>query len=113
MERIRSDAPGPRQDMAIEIIGLANTLYKQGNTLTIKWVPDHRGSVDNEEADAYARDAAGRIPEKDSRRAAERISASFLKRRAAELHAAGRRIRRPGKGEENLPALRAQVQTND
>ena len=36
MERIQSDAPGPGQDMAMEIIGLASTLYEQGNTPTVK-----------------------------------------------------------------------------
>ena len=64
----RPDAPGPGQDKVIKIIGLANTLYKQGNILTIEWVPGHKGSVANKEADAYTRGAARqRIPDKDSR----------------------------------------------
>ena len=43
MDHTRSDAPGPGQDMAIEIIELADVLYEQGNTLTVKWVPGLRG----------------------------------------------------------------------
>ena len=86
MKRIRADAPGPRQGMAIEIIGLVSAQYERGNTLTIQWVPGHRGRLGNEAADAYVRDAAGqRIVDKDSRLAAERICASFLKICAAEL----------------------------
>lgn len=71
--------------MVIEIIGLANVLYEQENTLTVRWVPGHQGNAENEAADAYAKNAAKRrAPDKGSRLAAERIGASFLKRRAAE-----------------------------
>ena len=35
IERIQSDAPGPGQDTAIEIIEFASVLYEQGNTLTV------------------------------------------------------------------------------
>ena len=110
MEHIRSDAPGPGQDMAIEIIGLASTLYEEGNTLTVK-VGSRPQS--NEAADAYTGEAAGqRIPDKYSRLAAERKSATFLKRRALLKgpHAAEKRMRQPEQREENLPAPRAQVQ---
>ena len=85
MERIQSDAPRPRQGMAIEIIGLANALCEQGNTLTVKWAPDRKGIAGNEAIDAYAKGAAKRrVPNKDSCLAVERISVSFLKRRVAE-----------------------------
>ena len=79
----------------IGCIGLGQDMVMLNNH-----VPGHRGSAGNEAADAYVRDAAGQtIPDKDSRLAAERISAPFLKRRAAER--ATRRwkeIRRPGAG---------------
>lgn len=83
--QLQSNAPEPGQDIATEIIGPANTLYEQGNTLTVKWVPGHREIVGNEAANAYTKDAAERrIPDKDSLLAADWISASFLKSRAAE-----------------------------
>ena len=68
--------------MAMEIIGLASTLYEEGNTLTVKVGSQPQS---NEAADAYTGEAAGqRIPDKYSRLAAERKSATFLKRRAIE-----------------------------
>ena len=81
MERIQSDAPGPGNDTAIGIVGSRTRCnYEQGNTLINKWAPATEGV----RARAYARDAAGqRIPD-NSRLAAERISASFLKIRVAE-----------------------------
>ena len=42
--RIERDCPGPVQDMAIETLGLAAKVYEQGNTLTVRWVPGHKGS---------------------------------------------------------------------
>ena len=55
IERVQWDAPGPRHD---ETIGLAKGLCEQANTLTVKWVPAHRGIAGNEVADSYTRDAA-------------------------------------------------------
>lgn len=31
------------QDMAAEIIDLAQAIYDQGNTVIARWVPGHRG----------------------------------------------------------------------
>lgn len=58
----------------------------------------------NDAADAYAKGAAARgIPDKNSRLAAERISAAFLKRRAAEgQHVDGKMIRQNGTRERGL-----------
>lgn len=36
VRRVQSDAPGPGQDMAEEIIDLAHTIYSQGNTITVR-----------------------------------------------------------------------------
>lgn len=86
MSTIESDYPGPGQGMALEmIIDLASKLYEQGNTLTVRWVPGHKGVIGNEAADTYSKEAARtRALRAASREAMERISLSFLKRRAAE-----------------------------
>ena len=48
MSTIESDYPGPGQGMALEmIIDLASKLYEQGNTLTVRWVPGHKGVIGN------------------------------------------------------------------
>ena len=51
MRRMASDAPGPGQEMAIGVIGLAQRLVDQGNTITLRWAPAHRGVERNEQAD--------------------------------------------------------------
>jgi ribonuclease HI len=57
----------------------ASNNYEQGNTLTVRWVPGHRGAMGGEVADTFAKEAASeRTPGNKSRRA------SFLRRRAAE-----------------------------
>ena len=48
MWRIQSNAPGPGQDMADEIIDLAYTIYSLGNTIIARWVPGRRGVERNE-----------------------------------------------------------------
>ena len=42
MTRIQSDHPGPDQATAT-CIELASTPYRQGNTVTARWTPGHRG----------------------------------------------------------------------
>ena len=81
--------------MTIETIELANVLYEQGNTLTVKWVPGHGGVTGNEVADSYDREAAERrIPIKESRLASDGISASSSRDgRAKKRHATGEKIR--------------------
>lgn len=37
-----SDAPGPGQEIAVQIINLAQKIIDQ-NTITIRWTPAHRG----------------------------------------------------------------------
>ena len=71
--------------MASETTELASGIYEQGNTLTVQWMPGHEEVTDSEIADTFARKAASeKSPDIESRKAMERVSASFLKRRAAE-----------------------------
>ena len=58
MARIKGDRPGPRQATTTDIIELASALYRKGNTVTVRWIPGHRGVGVNEVADTYARQAA-------------------------------------------------------
>ena len=51
MRRIQNDTPGPGQDMAIEIIELAGSLYDQGNERVVRWIPGYREIEGNELAD--------------------------------------------------------------
>lgn len=65
---------GQRQDMATGIIWLANTLYKQGNTLAVKRIPG-TGVAGNGAAGTYAKDPAGHgVAGKDSRLVVERLA---------------------------------------
>ena len=81
MGRIVGDAPGPGQEMAIRIIELAQRVVDQGNSITVRWTPAHRGVEGNEMADQAAKDAASLPPLRATRR---RVSLSFLRRRATE-----------------------------
>ena len=78
--RIAGDAPGPGQEMAIRIIELAQRIIDQGNSITIKWTPAHRGVEGNERADRAAKDAASLPPLRATRR---HFSLAFLRRRTA------------------------------
>lgn len=85
MARIESDAPGPGQDMASEIIDRVSRIYEQDNTKTVRWVPSDRGVMGNEIANIYAKESAkGKAPDSQSQKAMERISLAYLKRKAAE-----------------------------
>lgn len=69
------------QEVAAEIIRYADLLGAQGNAITIRWVPSHRGVGGNEQADQRASEAASLpLP----RTAARRRSLAHLKRRATE-----------------------------
>lgn len=80
MRRILSDAPGPGQDVAVEIIRYAHMLRAQGNTIDIRWVPSHRGVEGIEQADQRAVEAATLL----LRAAIRRRSLAYLKRRTTE-----------------------------
>ena len=54
MRRVASDAPGPGQEIAVEVLRFSRQLIAQGNTITIRWVPSHRGVEGNEQADQRA-----------------------------------------------------------
>ena len=43
MVRVTSGAPGPGQEIAIQVIDLAQRLVDQGNSVTVRWTPAPRG----------------------------------------------------------------------
>ena len=57
-----SDALGLGQEMAIQIIELAQRVVDQGNSITIRWTPAHKGVEGNERAYQAAREAASLPP---------------------------------------------------
>lgn len=72
----------PGQATAIHFIELASALYRQGNIVTVRWIPGHRVES-NEVTDAYARQA---IEAPVSRRPSPRhpVSLAYLKRQRTE-----------------------------
>lgn len=54
---IQNDTPGPRQASATQTIQLADTLHGRGDTVTVRWVPGHKGVTGNEVAGLHARRA--------------------------------------------------------
>ena len=81
MRRMRGDAPGPGQDMAVRAIEVTERLVQKGNTVQIRWTPAHVGVEGNERADLAAKDAATLPPLRGTRR---RLSLAFLGRRIKE-----------------------------
>ena len=81
MRRIREDAPGPGQEMAIRAIEVADRLVHEGNTVSIRWTPAHVGVEGNERADRAAKDAANLPPLRGTQ---GRLSLAFLNRRTTE-----------------------------
>ena len=81
MRRMRGDAPGPGQDMAIRAIEIAERLVQRENTVTIRWTPAHAGVEGNERADQAAKDAAPLPPLRGTR---GRLSLAFLGRRTTD-----------------------------
>ena len=58
ISRVQHDRTGPVQALAKDAIEAAEQLTNRGNTLTLRWTPDHRGIEGNEQADATAKRAA-------------------------------------------------------
>ena len=83
MQRIRSDHPGPWQEMAVEAIEWARDLVRAGSTIT-EGVPGHRGVEGNEMADLYAGAAAKRGRPRDGEEGLARRVSLTLKRRTSE-----------------------------
>ena len=87
MRRLLSDKPRPVQDMAVESIELAELLYEQYDSVTIRWVLGHKGVMtSNEVADSFARNAAlsrsyGGEKQKTPRSGSARLSSMVPPRR--------------------------------
>ena len=81
MSRSMSDAPGPGQAMAVRIIEIAERLVAQGNSISIRWTPAHRGVEGNKQADRRAKETVALPP---LRTTARYYSLAFLRRRATE-----------------------------
>jgi ribonuclease HI len=86
LQRCATDADRPGQALAWAIIGWGQSIMARDNTITLRWVPGHKGVAGNEKADEYAKRGA-RNPRDGtpySRRHQNVASAAFLKRAAAE-----------------------------
>ena len=85
MKRLRGDAPGPGQGVTRGTNELGHVLREQGNTISVRWVPGHRGIAGYELADMYARAAAeSEFVDPSGRGMAARTSLSFLRCSATE-----------------------------
>ena len=108
MRRTVGDAPGPGQEMAVRVIELARRVVDQGNFITVRWTPAHRGVEGNERADQAAKDAASLPPLRATR---GHFSLSFLRWRATEraTQAWRRDIKRGNSGRRTfrLPTARS------
>jgi ribonuclease HI len=86
LQRCETDADGPGQALAREIIGWSNSIVARKNTITLRWVPGHKGVTGNEKADEYAKRGA-HDPDEGTRFSKTHrnvASKAFLKRSAAD-----------------------------
>ena len=56
MRRITGDAPGPEQEVAVQVVEVAQRMVARGCSVTIRWTPAHRGVEGNEQAGRRAGD---------------------------------------------------------
>ena len=67
MRRVIDDAPRPGQHMAVRAIDFAERIVQRGGSVTIRWIPAHRGVEGNERADQAAKEAAVLPPPRATR----------------------------------------------
>ena len=81
MRRIADDAPGPGQEIAIEVFRLAQRLTTQGNAITVRWAPAHGGVEGDEQADQRAKEGVAIPPPKTT---VHGYSLAYLRHKATD-----------------------------
>jgi hypothetical protein len=85
LRRCGNDRPGPGQAQAHAIIDGEKVLNLKDCTVTLRWVPSHKGVPENEQADAMAKRAAKEPPEDAYSRQITRVaSLTYLARKTIE-----------------------------
>ena len=89
IERVRSDEMGLGQRFAVAIIEVCSRLLSRGNTLTLRWVPNHLGIEGNEIADDWAKRAAEDQGDSVPRAYLRETSFAHMARRVTEARSSG------------------------
>ena len=84
---MKADVLGPGQRFDIAAAEVCGWVLTSGNTVTIRWVPSHKGILDNEKADEFARAVAERsAPSREdvTNELLDEASLSYMSRTATE-----------------------------
>jgi hypothetical protein len=85
LRRHSNDRPGPGQAQAHNIIDGEKVLKMNNCTVTLRWVPGHKGVPGNKQADTMAKRAAKELPEDTySKRIMKTTSLTYFTRKMIE-----------------------------